>query len=78
MGAARRDGRGCYRIETQQRNGERTYTVTAPTGEPLYTYTDVGSAQAEVATLIALELNPAARLKESHELPGMRLRRGPV
>jgi hypothetical protein len=72
---SKRPGGPCYRIETQQQNGEWTYTVIAPKGEPLYTHKDVGSAQAEVATLTALELNPTARLGESHELPGMRLSR---
>jgi hypothetical protein len=43
--------RGGYRIEHGHRAGESIFTIIAPSGARLYSFSDLGSAETEAATL---------------------------
>jgi len=47
-----------YRIEAGYDHGDTTFTVVGPNGERLYSYTDLGAAQAEAAVLESRGVRP--------------------
>jgi hypothetical protein len=73
---------GAYRVEVVSNGGEFVWQVLSPTGDPLYSYADRPTAQAEAAVLNGLqsssdpdrlrlrELSHAALTGRLHRMPG--------
>jgi hypothetical protein len=73
---------GAYRVEVAQEGHERVWRVVSPDGNPMYSYADGPTAQAEAAVLNELQSSPdssrlrlqelshAAMTGRLHHMPG--------
>jgi hypothetical protein len=66
-----------YRVEIASGADECVFTVVAPSGKPLYSYTDAATAQEEADALNRFEAAPAARRVELADA-GRRPRARPI
>ena len=64
--------RNAYRIEHSLQRNERIFTVVAPSGAQLYSFTDRMSAEAEAAMLNATDLAKSRKLRPSYTAHGER------